>query len=71
MTRYSVGDHVNIRYGDHQGQKAIILKIQEGDAYRVKAEDGTILFFSSKGLAASAEAHTLIHSSLSGPLIGK
>jgi len=50
MTRFSVGEHVIIRYGKHGGQKATILRTQPVDAYRVKAEDGTILFYSSKGL---------------------
>jgi len=50
MTRFSVGEHVIIRYGKHERQKATILRSQPGDAYRVKAEDGTVLFFTSKGL---------------------
>ena len=51
MTHFSVGEQAIIRYGKHEGQKAtIILRSQPGDAYRVKAEDGTVLFFTSKGL---------------------
>jgi len=50
MTRFTVGEQVIVRYGRHQGQKATIIKSQPGDAYRVKVEDGTVLFFSSKGL---------------------
>ena len=50
MTHFSVGEQVIIRYGRHEGQKATILRSQSGDAYRVKAEDGTVLFFTSKGL---------------------
>ena len=50
MTRFSVGEQVIIQYGKHQGPKATILKSQPADAYKVKAEDGSILFFSSKGL---------------------
>ena len=50
MTHFCVGEQVIIRYGRHQGQKAIILRSQPDDAYRVKAEDGTVLFFTSKGL---------------------
>jgi hypothetical protein len=50
MTRFSVGEQVIILYGRHQAQKATILRSQPGDAYKVKAEDGTILFYSSKGL---------------------
>jgi hypothetical protein len=45
-----VGDPVIIRYGKQQGQKARILKSQPGDAYTVKVEDGSVLFFSGKGL---------------------
>ena len=50
MARFSVGEQVIIRYGRHQGQKATVMKSQPGDAYKVKAEDGSILFFSGKGL---------------------
>ena len=50
MTRFSVGEQVIIRFGRHQGKKATILKSQAADAYKVKAEDGSVLFFSSKGL---------------------
>jgi hypothetical protein len=50
MIRFSVGEQVIIRYGRHQGKKAIIMKTQPSDAYKVKAEDGSILFFSGKGL---------------------
>jgi hypothetical protein len=50
MTHFSVGEQVIIRYGKHEGQKAIILRSKPVDAYRVKAEDGTVLFFTSKGL---------------------
>jgi hypothetical protein len=55
MTRFSVGEQVVIRYGRHQGQRATVIKIQPGDAYRVKVEDGTVLFFSSKGLEKEKE----------------
>jgi hypothetical protein len=50
MTHFSEGEQVIIRYGMHKGQKAIILRSQPENAYRVKAEDGTVLFFTSKGL---------------------
>jgi hypothetical protein len=56
MTHFSVGEKVIIRYGRHQGQKAIIIKSQPGDAHRVKVEDGTVLFFTSKGLEKQEEA---------------
>ena len=55
MTHFSVGEQVIIRYGRHEGQKAIILRSQPEDAYRVKAEDGTVLFFTSKGLEKKKE----------------
>ena len=50
MTHFSVGDQVVIRFGKQQGQKATIIKQSEGDVYKVKVEDGSIRFFSSKGL---------------------
>ncbi|HKI33497.1 MAG TPA: hypothetical protein VKA46_16705 [Gemmataceae bacterium] len=50
MTRFSVGDRVIIRYGKHQGQKATILQRPETHVYKVKAEDGFILYYSGKGL---------------------
>jgi hypothetical protein len=55
MTHFSVGEQVIIRWGNHQGQKATIIKSQLGNAYRVKVEDGPILFFSSKGLEKEKE----------------
>jgi len=55
MTYFSIGDHVIVRYGRRQGQMATIMGIQSGDAYRVKVEDGSILFFSSKGLDREKE----------------
>jgi hypothetical protein len=60
MTRFAVGDQVVIRYGKHQGHKATILETQEADVYKVKADDGFILYYSGKGLenerAAAAKA---------------
>jgi hypothetical protein len=50
MTRFSVGEQVIIRYGRHQGQKAKILKSLPADGYKVRAEDGSVHFFTSKGL---------------------
>ena len=55
MTRFAVGEQVIVRFGRQQGQKATIIKSQPGDAHRVKAEDGTILFFTSKGLVKEKE----------------
>jgi hypothetical protein len=48
--RYAVGEHVIIRYGRHQGQKARIIKSQQADTYTVKAEDGFVRIYSGKGL---------------------
>lgn len=50
MKRFTVGEHVIIRYGKHQGKKATVLANHQVDAYKVKVEDGFILFFSGKGL---------------------
>jgi ribosomal protein L24 len=50
MTRFSVGDQVIVRYGDQQGRKAKIIKKLPADAYKVKVEDGSVRFFSGKGL---------------------
>ncbi len=50
MTRFSVGEQVIIRYGRQQGQKATIIRSQLADGYMVKVEDGSIRFYSGKGL---------------------
>jgi hypothetical protein len=55
MTRFFIGEQVIIRYGRHEGQKATIMKSQASDAYKVKAEDGTVLFYSNKGLDKEKE----------------
>jgi hypothetical protein len=55
MPRFSDGEQVIIRYGKHQGQKATIITSKPGDTYRVKVEDGTVLFFSGKGLEKEKE----------------
>ena len=55
MTSYSVGEQVTIRYGRHQGEKATIMKTLSSDAYKVKTENGAILFFTSKGLESENE----------------
>jgi hypothetical protein len=55
MIRFSVGDQAIIRFGKQQGQKATILKSQPADAYLVKIEDGSVLFFSGKGLEKRVE----------------
>jgi ribosomal protein L24 len=50
MVRFVVEDQVVVRYGKHRGQKGTIIKTPEPDVYKVKVEDGMILFFSAKGL---------------------
>jgi len=49
MGPFSVGDQVVIRFGKQQGRKGTIIKNQL-DSYRVKLENGSILFFCEKGL---------------------
>jgi hypothetical protein len=51
MTHFAVGEQVLIRYGKHQGLKAKVIESQPADVYKVKISDGSILFFTSKGLA--------------------
>jgi hypothetical protein len=51
MTHFDVGEQVLIRYGKHQGQTAKVIQSQPADVYKVKASDGSVLFFTSKGLA--------------------
>jgi hypothetical protein len=55
MIRFSVGDRVIIRYGKHQGQKANIIKTPEAHVYKVRAEDGFILYYHGKGLEREKE----------------
>lgn len=50
MTRFSVGERVIVLYGRQQGQKATIMASQPAEVYKVKVEDGAVLFFSGKGL---------------------
>jgi ribosomal protein L14E/L6E/L27E len=50
MRQFEVGEHVVIRYGRHQGKKAIVIKRQLVEGYEVKLEDGFVLFYSAKGL---------------------
>jgi|GEM_PF-2144600 len=56
MMHFAVGDQVVIRYGKHQGHKATILETQPADVYKVKAEDGFILYYSGKGLESELGA---------------
>ncbi len=50
MTRFAVGEQVLIRYGRQHGLKATIIQSQPAHVYKVKVEDGSILFYSVKGL---------------------
>jgi len=50
MTHFSVGERVIIRFGGQQGRKATIIKSGRPDAYLVRVEDGTVRFYSGKGL---------------------
>jgi hypothetical protein len=50
MTHYCAGDQVVIRFGKRQGQLATIIAGQQANAYKVKAEDGWIVYYSEKGL---------------------
>jgi ribosomal protein L24 len=50
MTRFAVGDKVVVRYGTHEGKKGTVIKAEEPDVYKVKVENGFVLFFSCKGL---------------------
>jgi hypothetical protein len=50
MELFFEGDEVVIRYGKQQGQKGVIVKNQAADVYRVRLEDGSVLFFCAKGM---------------------
>jgi hypothetical protein len=50
MTRFFVGELVVIRWGTRQGKKGKIMRKLPSDGYEVKVEDGSVAFFSSKGL---------------------
>jgi len=50
MSQFSIGEHVIIRYGRQQGQKATVISSQLANVFKVKVEDGSVLFFSGKGL---------------------
>lgn len=54
MSHFVVGEHVIIRWGKHQGQKARIMTIV-ADTYKVKIEDGSVGFFNGKGLEGEKE----------------
>ncbi len=50
MISFSIGQQVIIRYGRQQGQKAKIIKSRLPDTYMVKVADGSVRFYSGKGL---------------------
>ncbi len=50
MDLFSVGEQVIIRFGRPQGKKAQIIQKQTKDIYKVRFEDGTVLYFTGKGL---------------------
>lgn len=56
MTHFSVGDRVIIRWGYQQGHEAKIIKNPQADVFKVKIDDGSVLFFSGKGLEMQVEA---------------
>ncbi|HZU36450.1 MAG TPA: hypothetical protein VFA18_11105 [Gemmataceae bacterium] len=51
MASFAIGERVIIRFGARQGQRAEILDSQSADVYKVRAEDGSILFFGGKSLS--------------------
>jgi hypothetical protein len=60
MTHFTIGDQVKIRYGRQQGQKAKIIKSRTPDAYLCKVEDGSVRFYSGKGLEKEREAVQIV-----------
>jgi ribosomal protein L24 len=50
MLRFAAGKQVTIRYGKRQGQEGTVLKVRSKDVYLVRMGDGTVLYFSEKGL---------------------
>jgi hypothetical protein len=55
MKCFSVGDRVVIRFGARQGLKGTIIERQPAHVYKVKMEDGAVLFFTEKGLKGETE----------------
>lgn len=54
MEHFSVGDPVIIRYGKQQGLRGTIIRNLAADVFRVKLEDGSVMFFCGKGLEKSS-----------------
>ena len=55
MTRFCVGDQVIIRWGKQQGQKTKIIQTRPANVYVAKVEDGSVSFFTEKGLQRENE----------------
>jgi ribosomal protein L24 len=55
MTYFANGDRVIIRFGKQQGQKGTIIGTQPANVYKVKTEDGSVHYYSWKGLATEKE----------------
>jgi hypothetical protein len=51
MVAFSIGDQVIIRFGARADQLGTIIKSGPGNAYTVRAEDGSVHNFTEKGLA--------------------
>lgn len=55
MTLFSVGDNVIVRFGIQQGQKGVVIGSQTAHVYKVRIEDGSVLYFSWQGLEKKNE----------------
>ena len=55
MVHFSAGDQVIIRFGRRQDQQGTVVECQPANVYKVRAQDGSVHFFSEKGLARAAE----------------
>jgi ribosomal protein L24 len=58
MMRFFKGDEVFIRFGKRQGQLATIVESQPANVYKVKAEDGWLVYYSAKGLERKTAGRT-------------
>jgi ribosomal protein L24 len=55
MTHFAKGDHLIIKWGKQQGKKATVIESQPADVYKLKVEDGWVVFYSGKGLQRDKE----------------
>jgi hypothetical protein len=55
MVHFSAGDQVIIRFGRRQDQQGTIVECRPGHVYKVRAKDGSVHYFTDKGLARAAE----------------